>query len=287
VRGGGAGKIRHGSGARMKAARFDYVRPDSVADVLSALAHGRGSAKLLAGGQSLGPMLNLRLARPGLLIDVSRLASLRQIEDRGAAWRIGAAVTHARLEDRRLEGAEMLAQVAAGIAYRAVRTRGTVGGSLAHADPAADWPTALAALGATANLRRAGGTRSVAVDQLLRGAFATDLGEDEIIETIDVPKRSGRGRFGYYKFCRKTGEFAEASAAAAFDPERGTARVFLGALRPAPLPLPALAARVAREGAAALPGVAAAVAEASPDLDAIERRMAVAVVTRALQQVLS
>ncbi len=86
------------------------------------------------------------------------------------------------------------------------------------------------------------------------------LGEDEIIETIDVPKLSGAGaRWGYYKFCRKTGEFAEASAAAAFDPQRRTARVFLGALRPAPLPLGALAERIAREGAAALTGVAAAV----------------------------
>ncbi len=271
----------------MKAASFDYVRPKDVPEALSALAQGGGSAKLLAGGQSLGPMLNLRLARPGLLIDVSRLAALQDVEDLGAAWRIGAAVTHARLEDRRLAGAEALSRVAAGIAYRAVRNRGTIGGSLAHADPAADWPTALAALGATAHLRGAGGTRSVAVERLMRGAFATDLGENEIIETIDVPKLSAAGRFGYYKFCRKTGEFAEASAAAAFDPQSGAARVFLGALKPTPLPLTALADRVAREGAAALAGVSEAVMQAAPDLDAIERRMATAVVTRALQQVLS
>jgi carbon-monoxide dehydrogenase medium subunit len=269
----------------MKAARFDYVRPNDVADVLSALVNGRGSAKLLAGGQSLGPMLNLRLARPGLLIDVSRIAALRQVEDRGSAWRIGAGVTHATLEDKRLDGSAMLSRVAAGIAYRAVRNRGTIGGSLAHADPAADWPTALAALGATANLRRPAGARSVAVERLMRGAFATDLGEDEIIESIDVPKVSAAGRFGYYKYCRKTGEFAEASAAAAFDPKNGTARIFLGALRPAPLPLAALAERVAREGAAAMDGAASAVTQAAPDLDAIERRMATAVVTRALQQV--
>jgi aerobic carbon-monoxide dehydrogenase medium subunit len=271
----------------MKAASFDYVRPKDVPETLSALAQGRGSAKLLAGGQSLGPMLNLRLARPGLLIDVSRLAALQEVEDLGTAWRIGAAVTHARLEDRLLAGAEALSRVAAGIAYRAVRNRGTIGGSLAHADPAADWPTSLAALGATAYLRGGGGTRSVVVERLMRGAFATDLGEEEIIETINVPKLSAAGRFGYYKFCRKTGEFAEASAAAAFDSASGTARVFLGALRPAPLPLAALAERVAREGAAALAGVSAAVMQAAPDLDAIERRMAVAVVTRALQQVLS
>jgi aerobic carbon-monoxide dehydrogenase medium subunit len=271
----------------MKPASFDYVRPKDVPEALAALAQGRGSAKLLAGGQSLGPMLNLRLARPGLLIDVSRLPSLQQIEDLGSAWRIGAAVIHARLEDRRLAGAEMLAQVAADIAYRAVRNRGTIGGSLAHADPAADWPTALATVGASVNIRSPGGARSLTIERLLRGAFATDLGEDEIIETIDVPKLSGAGRFGYYKFCRKTGEFAEASAAAAFDPQGGAARVFLGALCPTPLPLAALAERIAREGTAAMVAVPSAVAQAAPDLDPIERRMAIAVVTRALQQVVS
>jgi aerobic carbon-monoxide dehydrogenase medium subunit len=271
----------------MKAASFDYLRPKDVAEALSALAQGRGTAKLLAGGQSLGPMLNLRLARPGLLIDVSRLPALQQIEDLGSAWRIGAAVTHARLEDQVLAGAEALSRVAATIAYRAVRTRGTMGGSLAHADPAADWPTTLAALGASANIRGPGGTRSLLIERLMRGTFATDLAEDEIIETIDVPKLSARGRFGTYKFCRKTGDFAEASAAAVFDPANGTARVFLGALRPTPLPLPALAERVAREGTAALDGVAVALTQAAPDLGPIERRMGTAVVTRALQQVLA
>jgi aerobic carbon-monoxide dehydrogenase medium subunit len=136
----------------MKAARFDYMRAGDVAEALAALANTEG-AKLLAGGQSLGPMLNLRLVRPALLVDVSRLKALQQLEDIGRAWRIGAGVTHARLEDLRgrLPGGEMLCEVAAAIAYRSVRNRGTIGGSLAHADPAADWPLALAALGASIN----------------------------------------------------------------------------------------------------------------------------------------
>ena len=246
----------------MKAASFDYVRPAGIEDVLSALAKASGSAKLLAGGQSLGPMLNLRLARPGILIDVSRLQALQRLEDRGSFWRIGAGVTHACLEDRKLAGAEMLSVVAAGIAYRSVRNRGTIGGSVAHADPAADWPTALAAIGATANVRSSSGTRSLPVERLIHGAFATDLRDDEIIETIDVPKLSASGRFGYYKYCRKTGEFAQASAATVFDPERGVARVFLGALCPSPQPLAALAERVAREGAATAAAVTAAVTQA-------------------------
>ena len=126
----------------MKAASFDYLRPRDLGEAAAALAGADGDAKLLAGGQSLGPMLNLRLARPSLVIDISRLDALRGIEETRNAWRIGAAVTHSALEDAagRMPGGEMLCEVAAGIAYRSVRNRGTIGGSLAHADPAADWP---------------------------------------------------------------------------------------------------------------------------------------------------
>ncbi len=242
------------------------------------MAKAEGSAKLLAGGQSLGPMLNLRLARPSLLVDVSRLEALARVDDIGSAWRIGAGVTHSRIEDMRgrLAGGEMLCEVAAGIAYRAIRNRGTIGGSVAHADPAADWPLALAALGATINIRGVGGARAIPVEQFVLGAFTTALRDDEIIETIDVPKLSRAGRYGYYKFCRKTGEFAEASAAAVFDPETGAARVYLAAVRPVPVPLGAIAQRVAREGksAASEEVVARVVAEAASDLDPVERRMA-------------
>lgn len=273
----------------MKAARFDYVRPADVGEALAALAKADGGAKLLAGGQSLGPMLNLRLARPSLLVDVSRLESLARVDNIGAAFRIGAGVTHSRIEDMRgrLAGGEMLCEVAAGIAYRAIRNRGTIGGSIAHADPAADWPLALTALGAVINIRAVGGVRSIPVEQFVLGAFSTALQDTEIIESIDVPKLSRAGRYGYYKFCRKTGEFAEASAAAVFDPEKGAARVYLAAVRPAPISLGAIASRVAREGksAASEEAVARAIAEAASDLDPVERRMAAAVTARALQQV--
>jgi carbon-monoxide dehydrogenase medium subunit len=253
---------------------------------LTALSAANGGAKLLAGGQSLGPMLNLRLARPSLLVDVSRLQALRQVENRGAAWRIGAGVTHAHLEDAHLPGGEMLRDVAAGIAYRSVRSRGTIGGSLAHADPAADWPVALAALGASVNLRTAKGTRSMVVDRFVQDAFTTALAHDEIIETIDVPKLSPGARYGYYKFCRKTGEFAEASAAAVFDRDKGIARIFIGAVRGSPQPLADLARRVAEQGqVASREAIAAAIAQEIGELDPIERRMAAGVVARALQQV--
>ena len=273
----------------MKAARFDYVRPGDVGEALAALANGEG-AKILAGGQSLGPMLNLRLARPALLVDISRLKALQQLEDAGRTWHIGAGVTHARLEDARgrLSGGEMLCEVAAAIAYRSVRNRGTIGGSLAHADPAADWPLALAALGASVNVR--GPTpRKILVAHFIQGAFTTTLAANEIVESIDVPKLSRAGRYGFYKFCRKTGEFAEASAAAVFDPESGVASIFLGALRGIPRSLTSLAQQVATEGkiAASTEAVSQALAQSMSGLDAVEHSMATAVVTRALMQVLA
>jgi carbon-monoxide dehydrogenase medium subunit len=273
----------------MKAARFEYLRPSNVGQALAALVDAEGSAKLLAGGQSLGPMLNLRLARPSLLVDVSRLEALGGVEELPHAWRIGAGVTHSRIEDMRgrLAGGEMLCEVAGGIAYRSVRNRGTIGGSVAHADPASDWPLALAALGAIVNVRGVGGTRAIPIEQFVLGAFTTALRDDEIIETIEVPKLSRAGRYGYYKFCRKTGEFAEASAAAVFDPEAGAARIHLAALRPAPVPLLALARRIAQNGKSAVSAesVAEAIVEVARDLDPIERRMAEAAVTRVLQRI--
>jgi len=167
-----------------------------------------------------------------------------------------------------------------------VRNRGTIGGSLAHADPAADWPLALAALGASVNVR--GPTpRKTLVAHFIQGAFTTTLAADEIIESIDVPKLSRAGRYGFYKFCRKTGEFAEASAATVFDPESGAANIFLGALRGTPQPLASLAQQVARQGktAASTEAVSQALAQSVSGLDAVEHGMATAVVTRALMQV--
>jgi carbon-monoxide dehydrogenase medium subunit len=272
----------------MKAARLDYVRASDASDALRLLAQHGAAARLIAGAQSLGPMLNLRLSRPQILIDIARIEGLRRIEDLGAKWRIGAGVTHAQLEDRCLDGARILSEVASGIAFRAIRNRGTIGGSLAHADPAADWPVALAALGASINLRSARAARSVQVEHFLIGAFTTALAEDEIIESIDVPKLSAASRCAYYKFSRKTGDFAEVSAAAAFDPQARIARLFLGALHSRPVALANLAAKVAAEGEGATThdGVVAALAGAVPELGAIERRMASAAIIRVVRKAL-
>ncbi|WP_427185268.1 FAD binding domain-containing protein [Bordetella bronchialis] len=272
----------------MKAAKFDYIRPDSVDQALGALREHAGLAKLMAGGQSLGPMLNLRLARPAVVIDISGLRDLRGVARDGDTVRIGAAVTHAEIEDGVHEALRdsPLREVAAGIAYRAVRNRGTLGGSLAHADPAADWVVAMTALGARIELAGPSGVRHVGADALMQGAYTTAVQEDELIHAVHVPAGSPRARWGYYKFCRKTGEFAEASCAAWFDPASGQARVALGALDGPPRLLPGLAARVARDGAAALDaaGIAREVADAMPDKDDAHRQLHAAAVARCLAQ---
>jgi carbon-monoxide dehydrogenase medium subunit len=203
-------------------------------------------------------------------------------------WEIGAGVTHAELEDAKvkLRGAEMLAGVASGIAYRSVRNRGTIGGSIAHADPAGDWTLALAALGASIRVRGVNGQREIPADHFMKAAFTTDLEENEIVTAISVPKFAPAARFGYFKFCRKTGEFPEASAAVLFDSQHSSARVFLGALDGAPQSLPDLARALVQQGSGAC--TEAAVAEAVRSIarfDAPELSMRAAVLRRALAQV--
>jgi aerobic carbon-monoxide dehydrogenase medium subunit len=209
----------------MKAPAFELARPADLAEASALLA--RPGAMALAGGQSLGPMLNLRLVRPALLVQLSSLG-LNGVEETADAVTIGATVTHAAIADGRVPdiGLNVLARVAEGIAYRAVRNRGTVGGSLCHADPAADWLTALAALGAEA-LTSLG--RKLPLPGFARGAFQTALQPGEILTTVRVPRLSRAARWGYVKACRKPGEFAHAMAAVLIDPPRGVRRAVIGA----------------------------------------------------------
>jgi carbon-monoxide dehydrogenase medium subunit len=272
----------------MKAAAFSYSRPGNIEEAIAQLASMPGDAKAIAGGQSLGPMLNLRLARPKLVVDVSRIPSLRTVEDEGAAWRVGASVTHSELEDRPLAGCAPLAEVARTIAYRAVRNRGTIGGSLAHADPAGDWPLALAVLNSTIRITGKAGSREVRADQFMKSAFATALADDEIIESIRVPKLSAGARWGYYKFCRKTGEFPDAAAALLLDPERHEARLFAGALDRPPQALDGVARVLAQQGAQAVSEdmINAAMERAAPGLGPAARKLRATAVRRAISRAL-
>ena len=210
----------------MKPVPFEYERPRSI-DAATDLLAAEPNAKILAGAQTLGPMLNLRLVQPGVLIDITRIPELVCVADEGDALAIGACVTHAALEDGRIEDPAngYLARIASGIAYRAVRTRGTIGGSLAHADPAADWLSALLALGAYLEVASGNGRRRIALNNFVRGAMETDLGPAELLSRIYVPKSNKTARHGYHKICRKTGEFADAIGAVMLDSDSGHFRM--------------------------------------------------------------
>ena len=223
----------------MKAAAFAYERPSNLKAALALIAEAKETTKIIAGGQSLGPMLNLRLVQPELIIDITSLVELRQAERSGDELVIGACVTHGDIEDGRIPDVTRgaMQRVASAIAYRAVRNRGTIGGSLSHADPAADWVSALPALGAKVKLRSANGVRDLAVEDFITGALESALQPGEIIEAVCVPVMPRSARWGYVKACRKPGEFAHAIAAVTVDPEVGTARVVIGAIEAAPIVL--------------------------------------------------
>lgn len=220
----------------MKAASFRYMRPTGLEEALRILDSEGPEAKLIAGGQSLGPMLNLRVVQPTVLVDISALPELRRAGVEGDDVVLGACITHADIEDGRA-GSDLggvLARIASGIAYRAVRNRGTIGGSLCHADPAADWVTTLPALGAVATIRGLRGERRIPVEAFVTGALTNALNPGEILIAVRVPKRAPRSLFGYAKSCRKLGEFSKASVAILVEPEAMTGRVALGALDGAP-----------------------------------------------------
>jgi len=245
----------------MKSAAFTLERPASLREALVALREP--SARAMAGGQSLGPMLNLRLARPSQIVSIAGLAELGGASETMDEITLGACVTHAAIADGRtpdLAGA-ILARVAENIAYRAVRNRGTVGGSLCHADPAADWPCVLLALGASVVVAGAEGARLVKLADFITGAFRVALAPGELLQAVRIPRPSDAARWGSYKACRKPGEFAHAMAAVLID--GASRRAVIGAVGGAPIVL---------EGAGVAPeAVDAALRDSG--LDAIGRHM--------------
>lgn len=233
----------------MKAAPFRYLRPAGLPDALTALADTTVSApSAISGGQSLGPMLNLRLARPGALVELRQLAALRASRLENGRLHLGAAVTHAEIEDGRVPDTTrgMLPFVARGIAYRAIRNRGTLGGSLAHCDPAADWLNCLLTLGARLHLASANGSRTLMIDDFARGAYSTALATGEVVVSVELPAFGKALRWGYYKICAKVGEFADAIGAVAVDTEIGHCRLVIGAVETRPVLVPEPGAWLAR-----------------------------------------
>jgi carbon-monoxide dehydrogenase medium subunit len=207
-------------------AAFDYARPDSLDAALALLTEHGDEAKLLAGGHSLLPLMKLRLAMPEVLIDVAGLPELRGVRVDGDQLVLGAGLRHAELERDPTVAAEapLLAHVAGRVGDPQVRHRGTLGGSVAHGDPASDLPTALLALDAVVIARSVRESRSIPLTEFYRGFLETALGPDEVVTEIRVPRTRGFG-WGYEKFTRRENDWPIVAVAAVEGP--GGARVAL------------------------------------------------------------
>lgn len=201
----------------MKPAPFEYQAPGSLEAALDLLARHGGEAKLLAGGQSLIPVMNFRLAEPSLLVDINKLADLDFIRrDDDGGLRIGALTRQRRLERDPLvaEVAPLLHETVPWVAHPQIRNRGTFGGSLAHADPAAELPAVAVALGARIRLQRAGGERWVDARDFFAGLFTTALEPDEILTEIALPPLPPRTGWAFLEVARRHGDYAQIGVAA-------------------------------------------------------------------------
>lgn len=223
----------------MKPVAFQYERPSTLQDASALLGDDGVFAKVIAGSQSLGPMLNLRLAQPDILVDITSIPELIHVEETRDHVTFGACITHADIEDGRVPDSSggLMRHVAGRIAYRAVRNRGTIGGSLSHADPAADWLSVLPLLDATLVLSGRNGRREVPAGDFVISSFTTLLGTDELVAAIRIPKVSAKARWGFAKFNQKAGEYAHAIGAVLHDPDRSRFRVVIGAIETAPIVL--------------------------------------------------
>ena len=237
-------------------ASFDYTRPSSVEEAVSALADAGDDAKVITGGQSLLPLLRVRLAAPSVLVDCGRIDQMRGVSDEGSSLLIGAATTHheVMLSPLVREHAALLAAATATVADPQIRHRGTFGGSLAHADPAGDLPTAALALECALVIAGPNGRREVAAVDFFVDYFTTALAWDEVLVAIRVPKLGAEQGWGfrYEKFNRTAQSWAMVGVAAAVRRSNGSigeARIALTNMGPTPLRAPSTEAALA--GAAA------------------------------------
>jgi carbon-monoxide dehydrogenase medium subunit len=199
----------------MKPAAFEYIVADSVEMAVASLAQA-GDAKIIAGGQSLVPMLNFRLLRPSVLVDINRIPDLAYVREDGGVIRIGALTRHHRLETSPVIARHfpVLTEAMAHVAHLAIRNRGTIGGSLSHADPAAELPMMTLLLDAELRVVSAKGARTVAARDFFRDALSVDLAEDEIVTEVVLPKLPANTGWGFEEVARRSGDFALAAVAA-------------------------------------------------------------------------
>jgi carbon-monoxide dehydrogenase medium subunit len=273
----------------MKAAIFDYAVPKTVAEASALLASNGAATAAIAGGQSLVPMLNLRVALPDLLVDIGRLQELKEVTATPANIRIGALTTHAAIEDGKLPEAfgGLMQKVACKISYRAIRNHGTIGGSVALADRASDWPGCLMALGAHVRISGLKGSRSQPISEFVLGQYSTSLAADEIILGFDVPRPAAALRWGFFKVVRKSGAFADSIAFAVAHGRGGPVSVVLAAAADRPCLLPKVAERIQagdRSEDGMRSAIAKDVAEHLPQDDAYLRRLHTSTVLRAVRE---
>lgn len=223
----------------MKPPRFGYQRPSTLEEAVAVLVANE-DAKILAGGQSLIPMMNFRIASPPVLVDISRIAGLDQITEADRRLAVGGFVTHQTVAESPLVGRVLpiVAQAAGMIGHLAIRNRGTVGGSLAHSDPAAEWPLLCRLIDSRVQVHGPEGRRLVPGDQLNVGFFETSLGEHDIITGIEFAIPAADTRWGFVEFARRHGDFALAMAGVTYDLDgRAIAepRVVLGGVSSTPV----------------------------------------------------
>jgi CO/xanthine dehydrogenase FAD-binding subunit len=248
----------------VKPATFEYTRPETIPAALELLASDGDRAKVLAGGQSLVALMNLRLAAPELLVDIGRLEELRGLSAEDGTLRIGALTTQREVEHDAsvAERCPLLAEAVTQIAHAAIRNRGTVGGSIAHADPAAELPLVMLALGGEATLASDGGSRRVAAEDFFHGFLMTAVEPHELLTEVALPLARADEGFAFEEFARRPGDFGLVSVACRVTRDGGgvgSARVVLGGMGPAPVLLEGLDAL----GGAPPAEAAAAAAEAA------------------------
>ncbi len=227
-------------------AQFDYAAPDTLDEAIRLLGEGGEDAKLLAGGHSLLPLMKLRLATPSLLVDLRKVPGLEGVERQNGGWRIGPLTAHATLE--RSPELGILARAAETIADPQVRNRGTIGGSLAHGDPAADLPAIMLIAEGSVTLKGPNAERTVAASELFQDYLETAVGPDEVITAIELPSLDGWG-FGYQKFNRRSEDWAMVAVSAVLNSSDGGAEdVRVGLTNMGSTPLRASAVEEALKG---------------------------------------
>jgi carbon-monoxide dehydrogenase medium subunit len=253
----------------MNPARFDYARPETLADAVKLLAGAGGDAKVIAGGQSLMPLLAFRLAAPKLVVDIGRLHDLKRINVSPAGIELGALVRWRDIEDNETlaRAHPLLAEAVRHVAHYQIRNRGTVGGSLAHADPAAEMPGIALTCDATISVMGSGGERTIAAANFFTGPLTTALSSDEVVVSVRLPAWKPQRRWAFKEFSRRKGDFALAGVALFYDtdPQGRTLAPHIGAIGVSSTPVRLRACEVALEGGQADAEAIARVAWVAPE----------------------